>query len=127
MLFPKPVPRVVERQKRRTAEAATLRECYQQVDRRDEGRCRVCGRRCSPTAVAMLDRAERHHLVYRSKGGTHEPANVVTLCKFCHSAVHGGTMRLEGDANAKDAVTGRLAGVRVERQTDTGWRVEKWA
>jgi len=123
---PKPTPRVVEKQAKRTAEAKSLRECYQGVDRRDEGRCRVCKRHCSPTAIAMVDRAERHHLVYRSKGGDHETANVVTLCKFCHAAVHGGTLRLEGDADARDKGTRRLAGVRVERNTDQGWRVEKW-
>lgn len=103
-----------------------MRECYQAVDRRDEGQCRVCKRRCSPTAIGMLDRAERHHLRYRSKGGEHETANVITLCKVCHASVHGATLQLEGDADVRDKVTGRLGGVRVERWREGGWTVEKW-
>lgn len=126
LAFPKPIPRVIEKRERRAREAATIRECYQCVDRRDEGHCRVCRRRCSPMSVAMVERAERHHLTYRSKGGQHETANVVTLCKFCHVAVHGGTLRLEGDADARDKATRKLAGIRVERWHESGWRVEKF-
>jgi len=57
------------------------RDVCRLVDRRDNGRCRVCGRACSPSALSMVDRAERHHLTYRSRGGADETRNVLTLCR----------------------------------------------
>lgn len=45
--------------------------------------CAVCG------ATGPL---ERHHVVYRSQGGTDGP--VVTLCRACHMACHAHTLHL---------------------------------
>lgn len=104
-----------------------MRLCYRRVDTRDEGRCRVCLRRGNPEATTLLDRLHRHHMVYRSRGGEHLPENVLSVCKACHDAIHvTATLRVSGDAEAVDAVTGKLAGVVVERVTDAGWTVEKW-
>lgn len=96
--------------------------CYKAVDARDRGQCRVCGKRCSPTALAMVDRAERHHIAFRSQGGAHEPSNVLTLCQRCHGEIHThGRLRLMGDADARDG-SGTLAGVLVEVATDGRWK-----
>jgi hypothetical protein len=115
------------KQDARTAEAATMRACYRLVDARDGGQCRVCKKRASPTATTLLERMHRHHMVYRSRGGTHEPENVLSVCSGCHDAIHVRLdLRVEGDANARDAITGKLAGVKVERYTEQGWKVEKW-
>jgi hypothetical protein len=112
---------------KRAEEAAELKSCYRIVDARDGGRCRVCNRRASPQATTLLDRMHRHHMVYRSRGGQHESSNVVSLCAACHSAIHVEmVLRVDGDATARDAVTGALAGVQVSRYTETGWKVEKW-
>lgn len=119
--------RLQEKLARRTAEAQAIRLCYRQVDQRDGGRCRVCKRRGNPYATTLLDRLHHHHLIYRSRGGTDEPENVASICAQCHDAIHTlGEMRLEGDANARDAVTGRLAGLCVQRLIDGQWQVEKW-
>lgn len=120
--------RVSEKLQRRAEEARQIKACYAAVDARDQGRCRVCGRRCSPTALALVDRAERHHLVFRSQGGSHEPENVVTVCKAeCHAAIHSeGVLRLSGDANARNE-RGVLCGVCVEAWRDAaGWVVTGW-
>lgn len=122
---PKPSARVVGKLKRRAEEARELRWCYRDVDERDIGRCRVCGKRGSPTAVGLLDRLHRHHMVYRSQGGDHRSCNVLSVCASCHAAIHNdGTLRLSGDADMRDVLTGKLAGVLIERLVDAVWTVE---
>lgn len=51
----------------------------QQVKRRDNYTCQECGR--SSEKVAEL---HVHHITPRSKGGSDDPANLVTLCDYCH-------------------------------------------
>jgi len=44
-------------------------------------------------ACALCDSRETiqiHHYVPRSRGGTNDPMNLITLCWECHNAVHGG-------------------------------------
>jgi hypothetical protein len=67
-------------------------------------------------------------MIYRSQGGEHDPANVVTLCKAkCHDDVHvRAVLRVSGDADARDGA-GRFVGVKIERWVDGGgWRVDGW-
>ena len=45
---------------------------------RDGYECQVCHKKNVPLVV--------HHLVYRSKGGTNRPDNLITVCKDCHTA-----------------------------------------
>jgi hypothetical protein len=65
------------------------------VLRRDGGRCRVPGCR---SARGL----EVHHIVHRAHGGTHETANLVTLCSACHQAHHDGRLAIRGTANSLD-------------------------
>lgn len=122
---PKPTARALEKRAKRTQEAKELRECYAAVDARDEHRCRVCGKRGSPTAVGLLERIHRHHMVYRSRGGESAPWSVLSVCAGCHALIHvAGTLRVSGDASARDVDTGELAGVLVECLVDGEWRVD---
>lgn len=66
-----------------TANAAIVRE-------RDGNRCRFC---------RSGDMVEVHHIVYRSRGGTHHASNLVCLCGRCHRAVHAKKLHIEGDAD----------------------------
>lgn len=59
--------------------------------RREHGRCCVPGCRASRFL-------EVHHIVPRSRGGTHDPANLVVLCSAHHGRVHDGSLRLIGQA-----------------------------
>lgn len=118
---PKPEPRWKAKARRVADEAKALKACYAAVDKRDVRCCRVCRKRVG--GIGMLDAAHHHHLVYRSKGGQHDTANVVTLCVKCHQAVHDGMLRLSGDADLRSPI-GVLCGVVVERATDAGWTVE---
>jgi 5-methylcytosine-specific restriction endonuclease McrA len=65
------------------ANAAIVRE-------RDGNTCRWCG---EPHAV------EIHHIVYRSRGGTHHTSNLICLCGECHREVHAGRLRISGNAD----------------------------
>ena len=48
---------------------------------RDRHRCRRPG--CGHTRFLEI-----HHIVPRSRGGTHDPANLFVLCSACHSLIH---------------------------------------
>jgi hypothetical protein len=98
------------------------------VDRRDHHTCRLCGHYSSPLAVGLLERGHRHHLNATDRRcGIHESRSILTLCAKCHDAVeNSGKVRLEGNADSRSAESGKLCGVKVERLTETGWKVEKW-
>ncbi|MGB9886671.1 MAG: RNA-guided endonuclease IscB [Moorellales bacterium] len=58
---------------------------------RDSYRCVLCG---SPE-----DR-EAHHVVWRFRGGSDRPENLVTLCENCHARVTAGEVKLEAVAES---------------------------
>jgi 5-methylcytosine-specific restriction endonuclease McrA len=67
------------------------------VDERDNGCCRVCGRRTLVTLNRVPERREHHHILPRSRGGTDTKANVIVLCAKCHDERHvTRTLDLEG-------------------------------
>jgi len=37
-----------------------------------------------------------HHIVFRSKGGTNEPSNLICLCDGCHDKLHKGMFTIKG-------------------------------
>lgn len=123
LAIPKPKPRWLDKAKKVNDEKKAERECYALVDRRDSHCCRVCRARVG--GVGMLQAVHHHHLQYRSRGGAHETANVVSLCVKCHHAVHNGDMRISGDADARNSV-GVLCGIKLERAAESGWKVEGW-
>jgi hypothetical protein len=61
------------------------------VWRRDHGRCQVPGCRASKYL-------EIHHIVPRSRRGSHDPANLILVCNAHHVAVHEGRLTIEGTA-----------------------------
>lgn len=116
-----------ERHDRKLAKAANLKAVYAIVDRRDEGQCRVCGRRCSTTATTSDLRAERHHILPRSLGGPDTVENLATVCVWCHDDRHKkGTLRITGNAHERNEM-GFLSGLKIERLTDAGWTIEAMA
>jgi len=62
-----------------SADWVSIREA---VLRRDNYKCRECGKWC------RSGEADVHHLLPRSAGGPDEPSNLVTLCDGCHAAHH---------------------------------------
>jgi len=57
------------------------------VYKRDNYTCQNCGRQGGPYGNIEL---HAHHIVPKSKGGTHGISNLKTLCEGCHNAIHGG-------------------------------------
>ena len=53
---------------------------------RDNYTCQCCGKKHT--------RLEVHHITYRSKGGTDDEKNLITLCEKCHKAIHDGILIL---------------------------------
>lgn len=116
-----------EKAARKGEERRQLLAAQKAVDARDGGRCRVCGRRCSPRALSLVDRAERHHMVSRRYDDTHTTKNLVTLCAGCHGLIHtAGTLHVSGDADLTDTA-GKFCGIRIERLKEHGWDTERMA
>lgn len=130
LMFPKLGPRgsrADEKAARMGEERRQLAAAHKVVDARDHGACRVCGRRCSPTAVSLVDRAERHHMLRRRYEGAHCSQNLITLCRGCHNQIHAmGVLCVSGNADLRD-VRGVLAGVKIEKLTESGWKTERMA
>lgn len=115
--------RADEKAARMADERRQLDAAHKVVDARDKGHCRVCGRRCDPRALSLVDRAERHHMIRRRYAGSHVPENIVTLCKPCHGEIHlNGTLSVTGNASLTDA-RGKFCGLKIERLADSAWRV----
>ncbi len=58
------------------------------VYRRDDYTCQNCGRQGGSNGGAEL---HAHHIVPKSKGGTHSTSNLVAVCQQCHNAIHGNS------------------------------------
>lgn len=56
------------------------------VYQRDNYTCQNCGARGGSKGDTEL---HAHHIVPKSKGGTHKKRNLVTVCHACHDAIHG--------------------------------------
>jgi hypothetical protein len=87
MMFPKPRPRVFEKQDIKREMAALERAVRAAVNERDERRCRCCGRN---------ERLHLHHLTFRSKGGQWSTENLVTLDDRCHAMLHARQLWIFG-------------------------------
>jgi hypothetical protein len=61
------------------------------VEHRDDGQCKVPGCRAAR-------HTDVHHIVPRSRGGSHEADNLTTLCSGHHRALHEGALVITGPA-----------------------------
>jgi 5-methylcytosine-specific restriction endonuclease McrA len=57
-----------------------------QVYKRDDYTCRNCGQTGGDKGETEL---HAHHIVPKSRGGSHSLSNLATLCKECHRDAHG--------------------------------------
>lgn len=42
------------------------------------------------------ERLHVHHIIFKSKSGTNEPDNLITLCETCHKGLHSGNFEIKG-------------------------------
>ncbi|SFG35177.1 HNH endonuclease [Halopelagius inordinatus] len=85
------------------------------VYQRDSYKCQNCGRKGGWKGNAEL---HAHHIVPKSKGGTHKMSNLKTMCKGCHNAIHG--RRMAPSAKSESGGWGSLGG-HAAVATLTGW------
>lgn len=55
---------------------------------RDNYTCQYC------KGKSKDNKLHTHHVIYRSKGGTDRPDNLLTMCKTCHDKLHDGLITL---------------------------------
>ena|SRR6266852_3023149 len=67
---------------------------------RDDYQCRYCGQR---------GHLQVHHIIFRSRGGEHYLANLITLCWHHHEAVQNGRFTIE----SRQTVVARYGDVKV--------------
>lgn len=63
-----------------------------EVYRRDGYRCALC----DSTKYLQI-----HHLYPRSVGGAGHPMNLITLCMYCHAAIHGSALDADREEQAE--------------------------
>ena len=51
---------------------------------------------CSFPGCTMRKTLEVHHIVFRSRGGSDEPGNLICLCRMHHALVHRGICKISG-------------------------------
>ena len=51
---------------------------------------------CSFPGCTMRKTLEVHHIVFRSRGGSNEPGNLICLCRMHHALVHRGICSISG-------------------------------
>lgn len=73
---------VLPRRKRRRREGLPV-EVRQAVLARDGHKCFFC---------KATDNLHIHHMIPRSKGGTHDPENLLAVCEKCHAWLHEGEL-----------------------------------
>jgi 5-methylcytosine-specific restriction endonuclease McrA len=121
---PKPRSRFLDKLEKAESKAVNAREVYAAVDARDGWCCRVCGKFSNVRAVGVLHKGHHHHIVYRSAGGQDETSNLCLLCPRCHDEEHAHRLRISGDADERD-VMGKLCGLTIEVERESGWTVLK--
>lgn len=66
---------------------------------RDGRRCRAFGVLLKFDTDDLRKRAQNHHIIFRSAGGSDGPENRATLSYRAHAMIHEGTLTAEGDGN----------------------------
>lgn len=56
------------------------------------------GYACQYPGCSARKHLHAHHIVFRSRGGTNDPGNGVTLCAFHHRMLHGELIKVSGRA-----------------------------
>ena len=88
-------------------DSQNIKEC---VRRRDNNTCQICHEKCTNEPGK---RANVHHLLPVSKGGTNTPGNLVTLCEYCHQKLHAGKVQYKGTAQNKSLLSIPLTALNI--------------
>lgn len=78
------------------------------------------GHRCAAPGCGNRGNLNAHHVRWKSHGGRTEIINEVSLCRDCHTLVHDGFIRIEGEAPHGLRWSGRDGALLLENGPDTG-------
>jgi 5-methylcytosine-specific restriction endonuclease McrA len=94
--IPKPAPRVADRLASRAARARQDAAFRAAVWKRDESRCRICGRHVKRTLTLCAEQGHVHHLRGRNVAPEDRcnPKVAVLLCAGCHADAHAGKVKV---------------------------------
>jgi 5-methylcytosine-specific restriction endonuclease McrA len=84
-----------KKQRLRMAKAALVRK---EVRARDGQQCQCCHIPVFLDCANPMQRAEVHHIKFRSQGGPDTQRNLITVCGECHGKIHRHEVDLVGDA-----------------------------
>lgn len=87
------------------------------VYQRDNYTCQNCGARGGPKGDYEL---HAHHIVPKSKGGTHKISNLKTMCEYCHSAIHNDVMAPTASKRESPRFQSRSGAGEDDRELVTG-------
>ena len=66
------------------------------VRARDGHQCQCCHIPVFVSATNPLQRAQVHHITYRSQGGPDVQKNLITVCGECHAKIHAHEIEVRG-------------------------------
>jgi 5-methylcytosine-specific restriction endonuclease McrA len=88
------------------------------ISKRDASRCRVCGRTVKALSADPKVRAEVHHIVYRSAGGSDDESNLLLTCGECHFLEHQHRLDISGHGDGL---------VTIVTRDEAGKTIREWA
>jgi 5-methylcytosine-specific restriction endonuclease McrA len=93
---PKPRPRLLVKAKRRRGELTKAMQLRRDIRARDGNQCQSCHVPVFLHAANPLQRAQVHHIVFKSKGGSNDHKNLITVCAECHAKIHAHELDVRG-------------------------------
>lgn len=97
----KPRPSLLVKAKKRHTKQKAAEKLRAEVRGRDGHQCQSCHIPVFVHAANPLHRAQVHHIQFRSKGGSNEFKNLITVCAECHALIHAHELDVKG-TNALD-------------------------
>lgn len=98
---PKPRPGLLTRADKRKKDKAEMMKVRANVRARDGNQCQSCHIPVFVFAANPLQRAQVHHIQFRSQGGQNVFKNLITVCAECHAKIHAHEIDVRG-TNALD-------------------------
>ncbi len=93
---PKERPALLQAKDRKRLKVADELRIKKAVRARDGQQCQCCHVPVFPDAKNPLQRAQVHHIQFRSKGGNTDMKNQITLCAECHAKIHAREVQIVG-------------------------------
>ncbi len=106
----KPRPSILTKADRRRKRQKAAEKLRRDVRARDGHQCQCCHIPVFVNATNPLQRAQVHHIQYRSQGGPDVQKNLITVCGECHAKIH---------AHEIDVIGTHAASVRFVRRKVT--------